>query len=173
MGRERTDGRGPDARPTGMRFVCLVAARTTHALSRSACVSAAHIFHISVQTALPPACLEMAVLGRAWRCDAQTSQTCRLHLGRFATKDTWPNRPTHGVYNAKLSISFTSQSRERDCLFLPALKGSCMTSRCTSCRFVPLFHFSQGLNVVYYVSGPNRPITRKASSESTQTFLLK
>jgi NADPH:quinone reductase-like Zn-dependent oxidoreductase len=39
----------------------------------------------------------------------------------------WPIRPAHGVYNAKLSISFTSQSRERDCLFLPALKGSCMT----------------------------------------------
>ena len=69
-----------------------------------------------------------------------------------------PIRPAHGVYNAKPSISFTSQSRERGRLFLPALKGSCMTSRCTSCLFVPLFHFSQELHVVYFVSGPNRPL---------------
>src|SRR5438045_5925574 len=47
-----------------------------------------------------------------------------------------PIRPAHGVYNAKPSISFTSQSRERGCLFLPALKGSCMISRCTPCLVV-------------------------------------
>src|SRR5947209_862582 len=32
-----------------------------------------------------------------------------------------------------------------------------MASRCISCYFVPLFHLSQGLNVVDFVSGPNRP----------------
>jgi hypothetical protein len=68
-------------------------------------------------------------------------------------KPIWPIRPAHGVYNAKLSISFTRQSRERNCLFLTALNGSCMISHCPSCLFVPLFHFSQELNVVSFVSG--------------------
>src|SRR5712692_7728559 len=83
-----------------------------------------------------------------------------------------PIRPADGVYNAKLSISFTSQSRERDCLFLPALNGSCMTSCCISCLFVPLFLFSQGLNVVYFFSVPNRPSRPSSSVLSPESHPL-
>src|SRR6266704_635634 len=91
------DGRGPDARLARTWFARLVVACPTHALSGPAGVSAAHLFHLSVQAALPPACLEMAVLGLIGRGDAQTSQTCPLHLGRFA----------HGMRNELALLSRT------------------------------------------------------------------
>src|SRR6266567_1156998 len=110
MGRERTDGRGPETCLARTRFARLVVACPTHALSRPACVSASTLFHLSVPAPLPPPCLEMAVLGLIGRGDAQTSQTCCLHLGRFATQDTG-NTGASGCHTRHTPVSGSKGSR--------------------------------------------------------------